>query len=477
MSPQRVIATARAVALVLGLALAVEAGWGSPRWWALPVLALAIAVTEAATVRMVLGRQAATFALNDAVIAVALMLAPGAWIPAGAVLGYVVVKFGKVPWAKLSFNLAQEHLCAASAGVVVTQVSGGGISGAIAGLVTYAVINHLIVAVPISVTSGVPYLRVLGSIGPLGVIHNAGNASVGLLAGWLAIHAPVGLVGLVVPVGLLWWSYQQQTRRAGEARLYAELAQGQEKVAGSTIDTSAQVVVTAAARLFGGAEVEMLLRHPDGPVRYLGDEHGLNARLRADADAFDAPWVLRALAERGVRTGNENDRPFCSAVLGDPARPVAVLIARRPTRAPAFTRGDAQLAEVLVGQAESWLSVADLTARHEEALGRAEAYGAASRVIGDLGQETVPALAVLRESATRLSRLASAFNGPAAVDEIVAELHAVERAVASLLGAIALASDPLAVADGGDLSLPTAGGVRGETEWTTTGRIEDAVRL
>ncbi len=476
MSPKRVISASGAGAAVLGLTLAVTAGWGGPPWWALPLLVAAIVLTESASVRIVVGRQAAGFTLNDACIVFALVLLPGAWIPLGAVTGYLLAKWRTGSWVKLAFNAAQQFL-AISAAVFVVQAIGAGIPGAIFGMLTFAVLNGMVVAIPIAASSGVPYTRILVTIGPLGALLNAGNASVGLLAAWLALHAPLGLFGLIVPLGMLWRSYQEQTLRAAEARLYAELARGQEKAAGSTIDASAQVVVTAAARLFGGAEVEMLLRHPDGPIRYLGDEHGLGARLRADADAFDAPWVLRALAERGVRTGSEGDRPYCSAVLGDPARPVAILVARRPIRAVAFTRADAQLAEVLVGQAEAWLSVADLTARHEEALGRAEAYGAASRVIGDMGQETVPALAVLRESANRLSRLAVAFNGPGAVDEIVVELHAVERAVASLLGAIALASDPLAAADGSELPGLTTGSVRGETEWTTTGRIEDAVRL
>jgi len=474
MSPQRVIAVSGAVAATLGLACAVLAGWGSPHLWALPALAVAIALTEAASVRIVVGRQAAGFTLNDAVIAMAFVLAPGSWITVGAIAGYLVAKCRSGSWVKLSFNAAQQ-LLAISAGVLVAaQLGGGDIAGAIAGLATFAVLNSLVVAIPLAATSGVPYAQILTTIAPLGVVHNAGNASVGLLAGWMSVHAPWGLVGLAVPVAMLWSSYQQQTRRAAEVRLFAELAQGQEKMAGSTVDASAQVVVTAAARLFGGAEVEMLLRNPDGPVRYLGDEHGLSARLRAEADAFDAPWVLRALAARGVHTGAETDRPYCSAVLGDPARPLAVLVARRPVRASGFTRADAQLAEVLVGQAESWLSVADLTARHSEAVGRAEAYGAASRVLGDLGAETVPALAVLRESANRLSRLASSFDGPDPVSEIVNELHSVERAVASLLGAIALASDPRP-ADGG-LPAQVSTGVRGETEWTTTGRLEDAVR-
>jgi len=56
---------------------------------------------------------------------------------------------------------------------------------------------------------------------------------------------------------LLWLSYDEQTARAAEARLFAELARLQEQASGRSIDVSAQVVLTAAARLFGGADVEM----------------------------------------------------------------------------------------------------------------------------------------------------------------------------------------------------------------------------
>jgi hypothetical protein len=424
---------------------------------------------------VMVGRQGALLALGDAALAVALVFAPGAWIAVGAAAGHALAKGSRQPWPKLSFNLVLQFWTAAAA-AVVTQLAGGGVSGACAGLVAFTVANHLTVAVPISATSGLPYRRVLVTVAPVSLVQSAGNASVGLLAAWLALHAPLGLLGLVVPVGMLWWSYQQQARRAAEARLFEELARGQEKVAGGTVDASAQVVATAAARLFGGAEVELLLRHPDGPIRYVGDDDGVNARLRAEADAFDAPWVLRALAQRGVLTGHDGDRPYCSVVLGDRDHPLAVLIARRRPAASSFTRADAQLAEVLARQAESWLSVAELAAQHEIAVGRAEAYGAASRVLGDLGEETVPALAVLRESTMRLSRLASSFDGPDAVSEIVAELHAVERAVASLLGAIALASDPRpAYVNGQRPAARSEGAARRTTEWTTTGRLEDAV--
>jgi hypothetical protein len=249
------------------------------------------------------------------------------------------------------------------------------------------------------------------------------------------------------------------------------LARGQEQASSRSLDSSARVILTAAARLFGGAEVEMLLRHPEGLVRYVGDEGGINIRERVEADAFAEPWVLRTMGARGVRIGTENDRPYCSAVLGDLERPLAVLIARRPPRSGSFERLDARLAQVLVGQAEAWLSVADLTARHGAAVGQVEAYGDANRALGDLGAETLPSLVVLRESAERLSRLAYSFNGPDPVREIVDELHSAERAVASLLGAVALASEPEFVA-GADASSGSHGGLRVDSEWTTTGRLE-----
>jgi hypothetical protein len=198
----------------------------------------------------------------------------------------------------------------------------------------------------------------------------------------------------------------------------------------------------------------------------------MKARQRVDAKALEAPWALRALAARGVFTGLDGDRPYCSAVVGDPDHPQAVMVAHRPEKAAPFRRADVQLAQVLVGQAESWLSVAEMSARRDEAIGRAEVYGAANRVLGDMSQEAVPALAVLRESAHRLSRLASRFEGPDAVGEIVSELYSVERAVASLLGAIALASE---AAPTDRKEITTGGPARRDAEWTTTGRLEDAV--
>jgi hypothetical protein len=460
------------VAMVAAMVvIASQISFGLPEWWAFPVLVAASFVAEVTAVRMVIGRQGWWFSLTDAVMAIGFVVAPGWWIALGLVVGLNLANLSRSrrsPTLKLLFNNAQLALIVI-AGVAVTLTLGSGLLAAAVGLIVYAVLNHLLVGIPVSLTSGESYLKVISATGTLGVVHQAGNISVGLLAGWLLTDAPLGLLGLVVPIGMLWWSYQQQTRRAAEATLYAELARGQERVGGSA-DASAEVVVTAAARLFGGADVEMLLQRPDGLLRYVGDESGVTSRTRVDMESLDAPWVLRALAARGVFIGQDATRPFCSAVVGDPERPQAVLVAYRSARATPFTRVDMQLAEVLVRQAESWLSVAELSARRDEAVGRAEAYGAANRVLGEVSQATVPALAVLRESAHRLSRLATRYDGPDAVDEIVSELYSVERAVASLLGAIALASDATAVP-----ALSSSGSATPDPEWTTTGRLEDAV--
>jgi type II secretory pathway pseudopilin PulG len=336
------------------------------------------------------------------------------------------------------------------------------------GLLTFGVLNFLFVALPITWTTDDSYFSVVAQAGRLTIIHLTGNLSLGLLAAWLAQHKPLGLLGLAAPLVLLWWSYQQQTERASEAQLFAELARGQEQAASRSLDSSAQVIVTAAARLFGGAEVEMLLRHPEGLVRYVGNETGVESRDRVEADAFAEPWVLRTMGARRVRIGNEDGRPYCSAVLGDHDRPLAVLIARRKSRSRSFERLDIRLADVLVGQAEAWLSVANMTARHEAAIGQVEVFGEGNLALGQLGAETVPSLLVLRESAERLSRLAYSFSGPDPVREIVDELHSAERAVASLLGAVALASEPELIAGSdGPRSV-----MRVDSEWTTTGRLE-----
>jgi len=458
---QRTVFATGIVAALAAILIGVETGWGSPAWWALPGLAVAVALNERYSTRVIIGRQSITFGMTDAFLAAVLLLAPGAWIAVAIVAGYGAAQAtSRLAGIKIFFNLSNFAVSSATA-VLVTVMMGPGLLPALCGVLAFALVNHLLLVVAVALSTGRRYQRVLRDTGVLPLLIPAGNASVGLLGGWLGLHQPVGLFGLVVPVGLLWWSYAQQALRVAEARLFEELAHGHEQLLGASVDSSAQVIVTAAARMFGGAEVELLFRHPDGLISYVGDEHGVTERRRSDPQAFGASWVLRALGARGVKSGLEDQRPYCSVVLGSYDQPLAVLEVRRPVRAASFIRADEQLMGVLAGQAESWLSIADLTKQADEARGEAEVYRAVNKVLGQVGAETGPALVVLRESSDRLARLASRFDGPDPVSQIVDELYSVERAVASLLGAIALAQPAF--------DDETA---RANSEWTTTGCLE-----
>lgn len=459
--PARTIRLAGALSLLGALVLCALTGWGDVRWWAVPVLAAAVACSEVAVVHLQFGRQRWTFSLTEGALGAALVVSTGAWTVVAVGLGVAVAqRVRHQPRVKREFNVAQ-FMGATAAGQALAALFGGGILGACVGLAGFWLVNYLLVAVAVSATSQRPFRALVTSSASLSALHTAGNSSIGLLAAYLAAEAPIGLLGLVVPLALLWSSYDQQTRRSAEARLFAELARGQERETGQSSDVSAQVVVTAAARLLGGADVELVLLASDGPVRYLGDETGVPDRKRVGSDVFDEPWVLRALGERGVAAGREGSRPYVSAVLGDPDAPLAVLRAQRGSEAAGFDRNELRLAQVLVGQAEAWLSVADLTARNSAAAARVDLADEAAHALADLGAATAPSLLVLRESADRLARLAETAGG---VDDIVEELHLVERAVASLLGAVALAAEPDLLRASNE-----APPRRSESDWTTTG--------
>jgi hypothetical protein len=463
---ERLVRRMAAGSLLAALGIATLTGWGTAVWWAVPVLAVVVAVSELAVVHLQIGRQRWTFSLTEAALGAALVVSTGAWTVVGVAVGVAAAQLVRSqPALKRDFNVAQFAVAVALAQAVSGHV-GAGVAGACAGMAVFWVANYLLVAVAVCLTSGRRLRTLVLSSAPLSAVHTAGNTSVGLLAAHLAVSAPLGLLGLVVPVALLWSSYDQQARRDAEARLYAELAHGQEQATGHSVDVSARVVVTAAARLLGGADVELVLLAPDGPVRYCGDESGAPESARVQTGAFDVPWALRALGRPEVVTGIEDGRPWVSAVIGPAQAPLAVLLAVRPEGAAGFARQETRLVELLVGQSESWLSVAGLHAVSVTATEHAAAADASARALGDLGAATAPALEVLRSSAGRLARLTESDGG---VEDIVEELHHVERAVASLLGAVALAAEP-------DLrSLPepdVAPRAEAASDWTTTGVLQ-----
>lgn len=473
---------------LLAVPLATAAGWGRPHWWALVALGLAVMLAE-----LVAGHLAPDggrrLSLTESAVAAAIVLAPGGWLVAPVGLGVLAaraVRRQQVPTP--GFDAARLVTATATAVAVAVQLSGGvsgaglgrvRVAAAVAGMMAFWLVSQLLVvaAAPSAPGRGRRRVRRLWAGAPAAALHSAGASSLGLLVGWLALHEPAGLLGLVIPVVLLVLSYDAQATGEAECRLFAELASAQQLAAGQLVDVSAHAVLGTAARVFGATEVEMVLLGADGPVRYAGDSGGVTRR-RVDSTAFDSPWVLEALGNGGISTGTTADRPYCSAVVGssgDRSRPLAVLVARRPSGTVRFGRREVRLAGRLAELAESWLAPAGPMSQDGVA-GSPVGTGAVAQGLGGagLGWQSVPTLALLRDSASRLSSLAGCPAGPDPVGEIVEELHSAERAVASLLGGLAMAT-ALELADRAELiSADPSPAQRAAQEWTTTGMLHCA---
>jgi hypothetical protein len=426
-APALVLRTGAAACLLLALALCLATGWGDVPWWACAPLTLGLLAAHLSSPGASPAR-GWPFSLSEAVLAAALVVGPGAWAVAAA--GAAVLLSGwrrPQPRVKRDVDLAGAVLAAAAAQVVATAL-GGGLLAAAAGLVVLEAVGCLLTAVAVHVTSSRPLVSLLASSAPAAVAHAAGSACVGLLAGSLVVEAPAGLLGLAVPLLLLWSSYDGSTGHGPEARLLAELARGQGCEPDGSLDRSSARLVMTAARLLGGADVELVLLAADGPVLLEGDESGRLERRRVGRDVFDEPWVLRGLGAAATTSGRDGDRPCLWAVLGSPQHPVGVLRARRGPHDRGFERRELRLVDVLVSQ-----SAAELASRGTGDGGATGACGAAP------SDATASARQALAACAQRLARLAEGPGGvDDVVDELVEEVHLAQRAVASLLGARAL---------------------------------------
>jgi hypothetical protein len=365
---------------------------------------------------------------------------------------------------RVAFAVTQ-YGAATALGAEFAQGVGAEVWGAVGGMAVFWFVKNGLAVLAEVFQTGNAFAPVIWERAPFEALHSVGAAGLGILGAWLAANAPGGLVALIVPVFLLWISYDEQATRAAETALFAELARLQERASNRSVDVSAYVVLTAACRVFDSPDVEMILLAQEGPIHFAGDAIGIDRR-RVDPAALDEDWVLQALAENGTVTGVEGDRPWCATVLGSGDSPLAVLVARRAEGRPSFGRRDVLLAKVLADQAGVWLASAALAVPREDTPTPRVPLDSA-RDFGGSTADADPALRVLRDSANRLARLTSG-DGPAEVDDIVDELHAAERAVASLLGAIALAAEPELVL--GATEDDVVGGPRRSfDDWTTTG--------
>jgi hypothetical protein len=434
---------------------------------AIPAVALVLALASLLNVSLPLGRAQWQVRGLDAAGAALLLLCPGPglWIGTAFAAGMLVTGSrvtGGRRWRSMEYATCSALLQTAVALSVTCALRFGGVGpipAAIAGLLFGTITRHAMSAGGVALTARRPLLGLLLPRLPAELYTTGGNGAVGLLIGWLLVHAPFGVAGLAVPGLLVASTYELQARRTAEAKLFAALAIEQQRASGRSLEQSVTVLMTVAARILGGADVELLLSGPEGLVRYVGDESGVSGRTRVDPSAFDAPWVRQLLGRSSVRIAADEGRPSCAFSVGTGGATRAVVVARRPLGGSGFTRADGVFARALARQAYPWL-----TPTQEMAIA------------------CDPRLEVVREIARRILAAPEPTSDPQWSKLLLDEVHGLERAVAALLGSAPggaippprnprdpIGTDEPDVPDGPASDRAPADPAR--PEWTTTGRL------
>ncbi len=419
---------------LLAVVVGVASGWGGVALPVVALLAVVVAAAELVVLPARLGASRWAASLTEGAVGACLLVGDGAWSVVAVGAGVAAAQtVRRCPRRKRELDLAVRLLATALAQATSAAV-GAGLAGAVAGLAVFWLLTCLLLSVAVATVSPRPLPSLLLWVARRSALHTAGSAGLGLLAARLALSAPLGLLGLALGAAVARSAYASAAWRRGEAHLFASLAQQPDR----TPDASAQLLVTAAARLLRGADVELVVLDGRLARRFTGDERGgpdLAADSTPDVVGLGEPWVLDALASPGVRRSREHDRPVLCAVLHRPGQPPAVLRARRAAGAPEFDRSDLRSVDVLVARAGAWLAPPS----------------------DDAAAAPEPAVVRVRASVERLDALA--LRGASAT-VVAAELHELERAVASLLGGAAL--------PGAAVPQQRTGPA---VEWTTTGRV------
>ena len=318
----------------LTVVVCLATGWGSVPPHVVVLMAAVVAVAELVEVPARSGASRWPVSLADGAVGACLLLGDGAWSVAAVGAGVVAAQLVRGPSRHRALDLAVRLFSTALA-QAVGGVLGGDLVGAVTGLAVFWLVGCALVASAVAAISQRPLLSLVLCIARTSALPAAAGAGVGLLVTGVALQTPLGLLGLAAAAAAVRWASSSAARHRGEARLFAHLAQAPER----SPDASAQLLVTAAARLLHGADVELVVLDSVLPRRFSGDERGRPGRP-SDVVALDEPWVLEALTSPEVRRSREDDRPTLSTVLSRPGRPRAVLRARRAAGAPDFDRDD-----------------------------------------------------------------------------------------------------------------------------------------
>jgi hypothetical protein len=411
-----------------------------PPWWAAPALLVAAVLSTRIIAAAFPTRKRWPAAAQQAPVAAALVLAPGVWT--ALALGLVVPLSSLVARVHRARHWGEAHRMALATGagaVLVVALRAAGVDGLIsaaAGIMLSWLVSHLLAAAAAAATTGRSLLGLVRTQARESFTAVAVAASLGLATGYLAAQSPPGLLGLIAPLALLGVTATEDIRRQADMRAAVELARVHAQECSSALahpeaerapgEIAARALVTAAARLVGGADVELLLVTDEGPVRFEGDETGRVHRQRVPPTVFDEALVVRALAAAQTVTLAPGGAGTSAAVSLLPNREIgahassAVLVVRRPPGGTGLRRSDRLALQAVSAQARGWLSP----------VSQASSARTARPESAELN------LQVVRDAALRLARAAGTgvAQEQETVTRLVDELHVVERAVAGLLG-------------------------------------------
>ncbi|HVE99042.1 MAG TPA: hypothetical protein VNA12_07670 [Mycobacteriales bacterium] len=443
--------------------------WNQPVWWLFAVTASAVLLSELRVVNLPFSGQRWSFAWEEVPVAAALLVHQGSWTVAAVALGVVIAQvLRKQPRIKQVFNTVQFAAAAAIAVAVSDRV--GGVAGVATAMAAFWLANTALVAAAIWVTTDRSFMNVCLDGAPLSALHAATNVSLAVLGVWILTANPPALLAMVAPAILLGWALIDQTRRTGETQLLAELVRAHEARVSDATDEVVGALIQVGSRLIADVSVELVVFTPEGPHLYRRQSRGQVACHRMRVGDFAESWALAASSDSPVTSTTDSGSEALLRV-GRARNPLGLVRMVSSGSESGFNRQAMQVLRMLSRHAEASLSVDRALVSRDEALDRANAAAETVRSLSDISADTGPALRVLRESAGRLAAMASETPvNQVEVTHLVEELYAVERAVASLCGAVTLASVPGLdmPADADMLRLPTE---RAEA-WTRIGLLE-----
>lgn len=403
------------------------------------LLVLAVLACELRVVHLGFGAQRWTFTITELPLCIALVVAPGRWIVVAVALAVLAAQLiRRTPTYKRLFNVAQFGAAAAAATAVTLSVPG--IGGPALGMVAFWLVNLILMASVLHLSTGIPLVAALRSSAPLSVTHTTAVMSLGLLTGHLVMQAPGLLPALVVPVCLIAWSLGRSGRQESEARAAQVLvSRSADRVQNPA--AAAESVARAAIELVAAPASQVLLAH-DGCLLHVAlDADGTRVR-EVGTEALQGGWQSDLLEGRARHTGVDADGRSWVGIRLEAADGGLLALVRVLRDAGEEPPREDELRALESLQVAATMLLTAATAEVPDTPGDLRVLRGRLRSLGELGGTAGAMLSTLNAAGARIDDLAAALplSEGAQAAGVAEDLRAVERSLSSLVGALLVSS-------------------------------------